>query len=325
MAAKGKRVYVREISSGNYNLEDFRQEQLELGRIRNTDVDDYGRPFTEDPQAESVAPWRVSPGDQEFLTQSIQVHFRNMRPGGKSGKHGHQNEAVFYILEGSGYDIDDEIRYEYSAGDTLLVHTDSVHQHFNSSQDEWCKILVFKAKSLYLMLGLVEQGREKSQPDDKFGPPQPWGPIWTEGCEDLRKVIRATDGQWTDDKRVGHIRRIIDKDLTGARCYSMDLYEQIIGPGESSVEHRHMADEVAYVVSGSGESVQRDVRSEISTRYHARFARQARRFDFAAGDAVYVPNNCAHQFRNTGSEPLRLVVGHNRAFRHLGYDNIHVI
>lgn len=322
MATKDRRIYVRELSSGEYNLEEFRQHQLEHGRVRNTDIDDYGRPFAEDHEAGSIAPWRVSPGDDEFLTQTVQVHFRNIRPGQKSGKHGHQNEAIFYILEGQGYDIDDETRYEYSAGDTLIVNNDSVHQHFNASDTEWCKILVFKAKSLYLMLGLVEQGREKAQPAEKFGPQESWGGIWTKGVEDLTKVIKASDGEWVDDKRIGHIRRIVDKDQPGVRCFSMDVFEQIVEPGQSSVEHRHMADEVMYIISGKGESAQRDVRPDIDERYRARVSKDLRTFSFKAGDVVYVPHNCIHQFTNTGDQPLRFLSGQNRAFRHLGYDNI---
>ncbi|MDR0344273.1 MAG: cupin domain-containing protein [Nocardiopsaceae bacterium] len=322
MATPDKRIYVREVASGEYNLEEFRQQQLERARVRDSDLDIHGRPSTEHEEAESPAPWRLGPGDEDFLTQSVQVHFRNLRPGLKSGKHGHQNEAIFYILEGQGYDIDDEIRYEYSAGDTLIVNNDSVHQHFNASETEWCKILVLKAKSLYLMLGLVEQGREKSQPDESFGPREAWGGVWTEGVEDLKKVIRATDGEWVDDKRIGLIRRIVDKDEPGARCFSMDVFEQVVQPGESSVKHRHMADEVVYVISGEGESTQRDVRSDIDSKYYARVSKDERTLSIKAGDAVYVPHNCIHQFTNTGDQPLRLLSGQNRAFRHLGYESI---
>ena len=57
-------------------------------------------------------------------------------PGGKSQKHGHVNEAAFYILDGQGYEIHDNIRYDWSAGDVAIVHNNCVHQHFNASETE---------------------------------------------------------------------------------------------------------------------------------------------------------------------------------------------
>ena len=48
---------------------------------------------------------------------------------------GHQNEAVFYILKGKGYEIHDDKRYDWEAGDLVVVHTDSVHRHFNDGDE----------------------------------------------------------------------------------------------------------------------------------------------------------------------------------------------
>jgi oxalate decarboxylase/phosphoglucose isomerase-like protein (cupin superfamily) len=84
-----------------------------------------------------------------------------------------------------------------------------------------------------------------------------------------------------------------------------------------------MADEVAYVVSGSGYSLQWEVEAEIAERYYARVAREAQQWEFAADDTVYVPPNHQHQYVNTSdSEALRLVVVQNRLIKYLGYDNV---
>lgn len=319
-----KRIYLREISSGDYGLEAYRRKQLGYERIRPEDLDIHGDPFADSEEAdhpETIAPWRVGPGDPQLLTQTVQVHFRHIAPGKQSGRHGHQNEAVFYILSGQGYDIDDEQRYEYSAGDTLLVHTDSVHQHFNASDTEWTRILVFKAKSLWMYLGLLEQGKTKSQDDADFDAPQAWDDLWTPGVKDLKKVVKKDEGSWVDDQRIGHIRRILDLG-DDARQFALDMVEQLVAPGEASVQHRHMADEIVYVLEGTGVSVQRDVRSQIDTRYHARVSKHSREWEIKAGDVVYVPQNCIHRFEASGGQPLRFLSAQNRMFRHLGYDNI---
>src|SRR3712207_9030399 len=51
--------------------------------------------------------WRIGPGDEEFLTQTLQVHFVELPGESSNHGHGHQNEAAFYILEGRGYEIQD--------------------------------------------------------------------------------------------------------------------------------------------------------------------------------------------------------------------------
>ena len=43
--------------------------------------------------------------------------------------------ALLYVLEGEGYDIHDGERYEWSAGDLVLVTPGCVHQHFNALED----------------------------------------------------------------------------------------------------------------------------------------------------------------------------------------------
>ena len=55
---------------------------------------------------------------------------------GASQKHGHVNEAAFYILDGEGYEIHDGVRYDWKAGDVAIVHNNCVHQHFNASADQ---------------------------------------------------------------------------------------------------------------------------------------------------------------------------------------------
>jgi oxalate decarboxylase/phosphoglucose isomerase-like protein (cupin superfamily) len=83
-----------------------------------------------------------------------------------------------------------------------------------------------------------------------------------------------------------------------------------------------MADEVAYVISGSGQSLQWEVEAEIAERYYARVAKEPSTWSFDADDTVYVPQNHQHQYVNTGDEPLRLLVVQNRLIKYLGYDTV---
>jgi quercetin dioxygenase-like cupin family protein len=320
--AKKGRVFLRGMSSEQYGLKEFRAEQLAAPRVRNDEVvvDDAKVGHSGD-SADSRTWWRIGPGDDPFLTQTLQVHFVEIPAGKSNHGHGHQNEAVFYILQGSGYEIHDDKRYPWSEGDLVVVHTDSVHRHFNDGA-ETAKALVMKAKSTWMYFGLIQQGRSGPVADEeRFGPREEWGRIWTDGVEERAKVVKPSDGVW-ETTRDGRIRVLCSKDTPNVRVFSVDVYEQVIAPGSRSAKHWHMADEVAYVISGSGEALQWEVEAEIAERYYARIAKEPTNHGFTGDDTVYVPQNHVHQYVNTGNEPLKLLIVQNRLIKYLGYDRV---
>ena len=321
MAKKG-RVFLRGMSSEQYGLKEFRDAQLAAPRVRADEfVADDAKVGHSGDSADSRTWWRIGPGDDPFLTQTLQVHFVEIPPGKSNHGHGHQNEAAFYILQGSGYEIHDDKRYPWAKGDLVVVHTDSVHRHFNNG-DETAKALVMKAKSTWMYFGLIQQGRSGPiERDGEFGSREDWSQIWTDGGEEKTKVVKPSDTVW-ETTRDGRVRVLCSKETPDVRVFSVDVYEHEIPPGSRSAKHWHMADEVAYVISGSGESVQWEVEAEIAERYHARVANEPTRWTIGADDTVYVPQNHQHQYLNTGTEPLRLLVVQNRLIKYLGYDKV---
>jgi oxalate decarboxylase/phosphoglucose isomerase-like protein (cupin superfamily) len=83
-----------------------------------------------------------------------------------------------------------------------------------------------------------------------------------------------------------------------------------------------MADEAVYVMSGKGHSLHWDVEAEIAEKYYARIAEKPSRWEFGAGDVLYIPQNTVHQHMNHGDEPLLFLSAQNRLFKQLGYDNV---
>ena len=107
--------------------------------------------------------------------------------------------------------------------------------------------------------GHEQQGRSADIEDgDKFGPREEWGQVWTEGVEQRKKVVKPDDTVW-ETTRDGKVRVLCSKDTPDVRVFSVDVYEQEIRPGGRSAKHWHMADEVAYVISGEGYSEQWEV------------------------------------------------------------------
>ena len=319
---KEGRVFLRGMSSQQYGLGDFRRSQLDAPRVRNDEivVDDASVGHSGDSK-DSRTWWRIGPGDEPFLTQNLQVHFVEIPAGKSNHGHGHQNEAVFYILAGKGYEVHDDQRYDWEQGDVVIVHTDSVHRHFNDG-NETAKALVMKAKSTWMYFGLIQQGRSGPiENEERFGPRQEWGEIWTDGVEERKKVLKPADAVW-ETTRDGRIRVRCSKDTPDARVFSVDIFEQEIQAGSRSAKHLHMVDEVFYVLSGSGYSLQWEVEAEIAERYYARIAKEPQRDDFTAGDTLYIPQNTVHQLFNAGDEPLLLLSSQNRLIKYLGYDRV---
>jgi quercetin dioxygenase-like cupin family protein len=320
----GGRVFLRGITSEQYGLGEQRRKQRGAPRVvrAGTVTDDakVGHSGDSD-EGLSHTWWMLGPGDEPFLTQTLHVHYVELKPGGSNHGHGHQNEATFYILEGKGYEIHDGVRYDWEEGDFAIVHTEAVHRHFNASETERALALVIKAKATWMHLGLWQQGRSKPFDAPGYGPREDWSKLWSPDATKRKKIVKRADTKW-EDTRDGRVRIISSPDRTDVRSYAVDLYEQEIQPGGSSAKHWHMADEIAYVISGTGHSLQWDVDAEIAEKYYARVAKEPTRWQFQTSDVVYVPQNTVHQYFNEGDEPLRLLVAQNRLFKHLGYDNV---
>lgn len=323
MAEEKGRTFVRGMTSETYGLEDFRRVQLDAERVRNDEmvVDDASVAHSGDSKDSSTW-WRIGPGDDPFLTQTLQVHFVSMPPGKSNNGHGHQNEAAFYILQGRGHEIHDDQRYDWEKDDLVCVHTDSVHRHFNDG-DETAVALVMKAKSTWMFFGLIQQGRsEPIEDEERFGPREDWSQVWTPDVQDRKKIVKPADTAW-ETTRDGHVRVLTSPDRQDVRLFSVDIYQQHIPAGSRSAKHWHMADEVLYAMSGSGHSLHWEVRAEIAERYYARIAKEPSRHEFTAGDTIYVPQNTVHQHINASDDqPLVLLSVRNRLFRYLGYDNV---
>jgi len=153
--SKKDRVFVRGIQ-GQYSLKD------ELARLRSMPRVRKGSKirFTDGPQ--TFSRHYVEPKDG--ITQTFHLHLEEYSPGARSQKHGHVNEAAFYILDGEGYEIHDGVRYDWKAGDVAIVHNNCVHQHFNASPTKPARALVIKTKPMFMFLNMLFQKQIEPRP-----------------------------------------------------------------------------------------------------------------------------------------------------------------
>lgn len=154
---KKNRTFVRAID-GPYNLTDELRRLRSLPRVRKAKE----LHFSAGPQAFT----RNYVQPEDGLTQTFHIHLEEYGPGAKSQKHGHVNEAAFYILDGAGYEIHDEVRYDWTAGCIAIVHNNCVHQHFNANAVKPARALVIKTKPMYLFMNMLFQKLIEPRPSE---------------------------------------------------------------------------------------------------------------------------------------------------------------
>src|SRR6202795_1162759 len=155
--SKKDRVFVRAIQ-GDYGLKEELARLRAMPRVRKGSL----IKSTDGPQTYSRH--YVEPKDG--ISQMFHLHLEEYAPGGRSQKHGHVNEAAFYILDGTGYEVHDNIRYDWKAGDVAIVHNNCVHQHFNADANKPAGALVIKTKPMYLFLNMLFQKTVEERPMD---------------------------------------------------------------------------------------------------------------------------------------------------------------
>ncbi|MFZ2648724.1 MAG: cupin domain-containing protein [Burkholderiaceae bacterium] len=136
-----------------------------------------------------------------------------------------------------------------------------------------------------------------------------------------RKIVRPPDMPW-EMSRQGLLKHLLNEAMN-TRMETVDAYMQIIPPGSRSGRHRHLAEECLYVLEGRGYDLHQDCDVEITDTYHWRPQAEIRRFEWEAGDVIYVPPNTIHQHFNASADrPVRLISAINRIFKACGLNDL---
>ena len=109
-------------------------------------------------------------------------------------------------------------------------------------------------------------------------------------------IVNRDDAQIVRTPHNSEIRPLIDR--TTSSITQCSLAEEILPPGCSVAPHHHETlEEIYYIASGRGlMTVGQDSRA------------------VGAGDAVYIPRGHRHSLKNTGSEPIKVLLVCGPAF-----------
>ena len=118
----------------------------------------------------------------------------------------------------------------------------------------------------------------------------------------------------------GLIKHIINERMGTKEC-CIEAYMQFLPPGKASGKHRHLTEEVVYVVEGSGYDLHWDLIFDCVEEFVWEWEEQPRKFEWKRGDFIYVPPYSIHQhFNSGGQEEARLIVITNRILKDMGFD-----
>jgi quercetin dioxygenase-like cupin family protein len=139
-----------------------------------------------------------------------------------------------------------------------------------------------------------------------------------------RKVVHPEEMPW-EMSRQGLLKHLLNEQMN-TRMETVDAYMQVIPPGSRSGKHRHLAEECLYVVEGHGYDLHQDCDVEITDTYSWKPQDEIKRYEWEAGDVIYVPPSTIHQhFNGDPRRPARLISCANRIYKNCGLNDLEQI
>lgn len=234
--------------------------------------------------------------------------------------HRHTVEAVIYFLKGRGHSIIDGKRYDWQAGDLLCVPMFSWHRHINDTEEEVVRIAsttgplsmgigqavyederhpefwVFAQEGEDMMKTLFPGGVGDASIADKADTTA--GKLYAEQVSfaareerarrESRVLIKESELSF-ESTAMGRLAYMVDPRI-GFYSKALAAVMAEIPVGKRSGAHRHLYDEIDYVVAGRGKAIIDD-----------------QEYEFKTGDALAIPVFAWHQYFNIGDEPVRII------------------
>jgi uncharacterized RmlC-like cupin family protein len=115
----------------------------------------------------------------------------------------------------------------------------------------------------------------------------------------------------------GLIKHLVHHKMNTREC-CVEAYMQFLKAEERSGKHRHMWEEVIFVVEGEGYDLHWDMKFDCLEAFKWEWAEVPKKFEWKRGDFIYVPPFTTHQ--HFATEEARLIVMSNRIVKEMGFD-----
>ncbi|MBI4329812.1 MAG: hypothetical protein HY673_00855 [Chloroflexi bacterium] len=136
-----------------------------------------------------------------------------------------------------------------------------------------------------------------------------------------QQVIKAEDAPW-ENSRHGRIKHFLNDNMN-CPIRDLNLYMLLLPPGARSGKHRHMSEEILFILEGQGYDIHWDPDLELTDKPYWHIKENGARYEWAEGDFVYIPPMTAHQhFNASTSQQVRLMAASQRLYGFLGFPGL---
>ena len=117
----------------------------------------------------------------------------------------------------------------------------------------------------------------------------------------------------------GLIKHIINEGMNTREC-CIDIYMQFIPSNGATGTSRHLSEEVAFVIEGTGHDLHYDVSFKLEDEFIWEWETTPKKFEWGPGDYIYIPPYCAHKRVNEDPDKeARVVVINSRLLKPMGF------
>lgn len=246
--------------------------------------------------------------------RNIQVEIHRLRPGAHTEPY-RNGETVCHVLNGTGYSIIDEKRYEWGPHDSLHIQKGAWYQHFNDSDEEPAHIFVGKPTPIIEHLSpfaIMYKGDSFSDMPDDYRPEHPFtkervevgyvgGQKWMSELQlatherlaerekqrlEARVMLKAEEAVIQRSEHKGDWKVGLIDEYLGFDNRILAMYVHQMPPASHTETHKH-GEAIVYVLSGRGYSIV-----------------EGERYDWKAGDCIFVQPGIWHQHFNSDPEAV---------------------
>ncbi len=117
----------------------------------------------------------------------------------------------------------------------------------------------------------------------------------------------------------GLIKHVINERMDTKEC-CIDIYMQFLPPGKATGTSRHLSEEIAFVIEGTGHDLHYDVQFECKDSFEWTWDTTPKKYEWGPGDFVYIPPYVAHKRFNASDVEARVIVCNSRVMKAIGLD-----
>ncbi|KRP24797.1 MAG: cupin [Rhodobacter sp. BACL10 MAG-120419-bin15] len=117
----------------------------------------------------------------------------------------------------------------------------------------------------------------------------------------------------------GLIKHVINERMDTKEC-CIDIYMQFIAAGKATGTSRHLTEEIAFVIEGTGHDLHYDVQFDCDVEFQWTWDTKPKTYEWGPGDFIYIPPYVAHKRVNTSGIEARVIVCNSRIMKSIGLD-----